>query len=152
MSDFLEELGHSAEMPWGEVYHTKWMKEEFRKWSRTMEKVKWIEKVRNYVRKNILRYDINALLKSEGLIFYLPKETRIAGSFGEATLAYYIKRWTSSKNYKGKKIFVITDERLEDLSYWVIGCSDEIFFGFEEFKSYFKKNFNRKLRRRKRIA
>lgn len=153
MADFLEKLGHSVEFPWGEVYHSKWMKQEFYNWLKSMKKEDWVSRVRKYMRSQVIRFDINALLRSDGIIFYLPKNTKTVGSYGEQTLAYYLKKWREDKEGKkyasGKRIFVIVEEEPEDLSFWLIGCSDRIFWSIEEFKEYFLENFNRKRKRRK---
>lgn len=144
VADFLDSLGHSAEFPWGEVYHGKEMKGQFSEWIPHMSRDEWIHKVRRYMRAQVIRYDLNALLRSDGLIFYLPKGAVTVGSYGEQTVAYYLKKWTNQPKYKGKRIFVIIeDDDLMSMSYWLIGCSDVLFFSMKEFKRYFKQNFNR---------
>lgn len=149
MSNFLDELGHAAEFPWGEVYHGKEMKGIFSLWLKKMKVDDWLARVRKYMRAQVIRYDINALLKSDGIIFYLPKGTKTVGSYGEQTLAYFLKKW-KGKRFQGKKIFVIVENEPKELSYWLIGCSDRVFFKMEDFKEYFKKHFNRNSKKRKR--
>jgi len=154
MSDFLHELGHNAEFPWGEVYHSKWMRGEFKRDLKKMKREDWLKKVRRYMRAQVIRFDLQTLLKSDGIIFYIPKGTRTVGSYGEQTLAYYLKVWEPDKKGKkfarGKRIFVIAEDPIEDLSYWMIGCSDWIFSSLDEFRAYFKNNFNRNKKRKKK--
>lgn len=147
MVNFLESLGHEGLMPWGEIYHSKWVRGEYKKWATEMKPEDFCSRVRKHMRGNVLNFDINALLDSDGIIFYLPKDTKTVGSHGEITLAYYLKRWVTNgkkKWFEGKKIFLITDIPIEEMPYWLIGCSDYIFFSMEEFEKYFKENFDRK--------
>lgn len=153
VADFLEELGHTAEFPWGEVYHGKEMRGEFKTWFKESSKSDWVSRVRKYMRSQVIRYDINALLRSNGIIFYLPKGAKTVGSYGEQTLAYYLKKWRpEEKKYQDISIFVIAEDGPEELSYWLIGCADWIFWSMDEFKEYFRKNYNRLEKRRRKIT
>lgn len=147
MIQFLESLGHEGLMPWGEMYHSTWIKGEYKTWAKTMKEDEYLARVRKHMRKNVIHFDLNQLLDSDGLICSFPKDVITAGSHGEITLAYYLKKWESNgkkKWFDGKKIFVITDIPTNELPYWLIGCSDRIFTNKGDFEKYFKESFNRK--------
>lgn len=147
MDDFFDELGHEAIMPWGEVYHGKKIKQKFRRLRETLTRDQYLDEVRAYMRKNIIQFDLNALIESDVILFWHPRDVKTAGSFGEITLAYYLREWTK-KDYK---IWVITDERKDELSYWVTGCSDKIFKTFEDFEDWFKNKYNNKKEEKSKI-
>jgi len=154
MIEFLELLGHEGLMPWGEMYHSKWIKGEYKTWAEEMKPDEFCARVRKHMRANVLNFDISQVLNADGTIFYLPKETKTVGSYGEITLAYYLRKWGSNgkkKWFDGKKLFVITENLAGDLPYWLIGCSDYIFFSQEEFEKYFKENFDRKKKVKKNV-
>jgi len=144
--EFLENQGHEALLPWGEIYHGKKGKAVFSEWMKNMKKEEFFQRVRSYMRRYVIKWDLKAVEKCDGIIFYLPKDTPTVGSYGELTLIYYFVHHRKFKKFKGrqKRIFVITEMPLEDLSYWLIGCSDRIFFGMKDFKRYFERKFNRK--------
>jgi len=64
ISDFLEEMGHTAQWPWGEVYHGKKIKEIFIEWKETMSTDEWLKEIRTFVRRKVIRYDLEAVLSS----------------------------------------------------------------------------------------
>ena len=148
VSSFLETLGHEALMPWGQMYHSKAMGEEYERWAGELKPEEFFARVRKDIRKKILSFDLNQVLKADGLIFYLPKGIQTYGSSGEITLAYYLKKWGNGKKrfYEGRRIFLITDIPLKDTPRWLVGCSDYVFTSLEEFREFFKENLDRKNR------
>lgn len=151
LREFLEEYGHEALLPWGEIYHGKKGKMVFLNWAKELSPKVYFAKVRKYMRRHVIKWDLKAVEACDGIIFWLPKGIKTVGSYGEITLIYYFIYHKKYSKWKGKqkKIFVITDIPIEELSYWLIGCSDKIFKNFKKFKKYFKENFNQK-RKRKR--
>lgn len=142
IEDFLEELGHSARMPWGEIHSGKEGKVLFSDWVKVMNPGDYYSRVRKYMRRYVIKYDLKQVVKGDGIIFYIPKDTPTVGSYGEQTLKYYLLNYR--KKTENKKIFVITDVPFSEQSYWMIGCSDMIFHSFEEFKQYFREHYDLK--------
>lgn len=140
MDDFLDELGHEAIMPWGEVYHGKKIKMKFKRLRLTATRDDYFDEVREYMKTNIIKFDLDALIASDAILFWHPRDIKTAGSFGEVTLAHYLRAWTG-KNYQ---IWVVSDYHKDELSYWVIGCSDKIFKSIEDFEDWFKKKYGEK--------
>jgi len=145
--DFLEELGHEALLPWGEIFHGKKGKAVFNEWTEEMSSVEYLRRVSKYMRTYVMKWDLKAVIKSDGVICYLPKGVPTSGSHGELTLIYYLLHHKKRKKNRSPRIFVVTDEKLEDLFYWVIGCSDRVFFDWKSFKKYFKEHFSNKQRK-----
>jgi len=141
----LEELGHEAIFPWGEIFHGKKGKAVFSDWAKVMDHDEYLGRVRKYMRRYVIKWDIKAVEACDGIVFWLPKDVKTVGSHGEATLIYYFVHHKRLKKYRGrhKKIFIISDIPLSDLSNWTIGCSDRIFKSWNEFWKYMKDNFNR---------
>lgn len=146
IKEFLEECGHEALFPWGEIYHGKKGKAVFSEWVKEMSSEDCLGRIRTYMRRFVLKWDLQAVDNCDGIIFWLPKDLKTVGSYGEETLIYYFVYHKKYKKYIGrfKRIFIVTDIPLEEMSYWMIGCSDRIFKSFDEFKDYFRKNFNKK--------
>jgi len=146
LREYLEDQGHEGLLPWGEIYHGKMGRLVFTKWAKSMSRDDYLGRVRKYFRKYVIKWDIRAVEACDGIIFWLPKDIPTVGSHGECTLIYYLvhhkklAKWRASH----KKIFVVTTIPAKDLSYWLIGCSDRIFFNWNEFKAYFGKRFNNK--------
>jgi len=143
--EFLENLGHEAIFPWGEIYHGKKGKAVFSDWAKEMDQDEFLGRVRKYMRRFVIKWDLKAVEACDGIVFFLPKGVKTIGSHGEATLIYYFIHHKKFKKYRKrmKRIFIITDTPLEELSYWLIGCSDWIFPSFKEFKKYMRINFDR---------
>lgn len=151
LREFLEDQGHEAILPWGEIYHGKMGRDVFMRWAVEMSQDDYLGRVRTYMRKFVVKYDIAAVEASDGIIFWLPKETQTVGSYGELTLIYYLAYHKKNGKFKGnyKKIFIVTDLPLEDLSYWMIGCSDRVFLSWDSFKEWFIRHFsNKKVKKR----
>jgi len=146
MREFLENLGHEAIFPWGEIYHGKLGKAAFSKWLKRMSVPDFFGRVRKYMRRYVIKWDIKAVEACDGVIFWLPRNVRTVGSYGEATLIYYLIYHKRLKKYKGrrKKIFVVTDIPPQELGYWLIGCSDRIFTTMDKFKEYFEENYDKR--------
>lgn len=151
LREFLESLGHEAILPWGEIYHGKMGRAVFKKWIKKMSLNDCLSRIRKYMRRYVIKWDLKAVEKCDGIIFWLPKGVPTVGSFGELTLIYYFIHHKKLKKYKGrkKKIFIVTEIPIADLSYWLIGCSDRIFFHMKDFKEYFEQEY--KQERGKRI-
>ena len=144
--EFLEECGHEALFPWGEIYHGKKGKAVFTEWATTMPLDDYLGRVRKYMRRYVIKWDLKAVEASDGIIFWLPKNVKTVGSYGELTTIYFLAIHKKLAKWKGshKKIFVITTIPLGNLSNWMIGCSDRIFFNWKDFREYFIKHFNNK--------
>ena len=138
MDDFLDEHGHEAVMPWGEVYHGKKIKMKFKRLRVDLERDKYFDEVRKYMKENIVKYDLDALISSDAVLFWHPRDVKTAGSFGEITLAHYLREWTGRKY----QIWVVSDYHKDELSYWVIGCSDKVFKTMEDFEDWFLKKYD----------
>jgi|GEM_PF-3586291 hypothetical protein len=83
-------------------------------------------------------YMINTDLKMVGiadfLTVWIPKfSSEICGSYGEATLAYYLK----------KPIYVITERSLKpnELPSWLTGLSTEVFSNWEDYFIFIEKTW-----------
>ncbi len=142
--EFLEKCGHEALLPWGEIYHGKRGRAVFSEWAKTMSKDDFLGRVRKYMRRFVIKWDLKEVEAADGIIFFLPKDVATVGSYGEETLIYYLAYHKKLAKWKAshKKILVVTDIPVEELSYWMIGCSDRVFFGWKSFKDWFIRHFD----------
>jgi len=137
MDDFFERMGHEAIMPWELAHQERKIKTRFERICKNSKRDDFLDEVRKFMRSNIIKFDIEKLVNCDAILFWHPRDVKTAGSFGEVTLAYYFRE------YLGKefKIWVITDYRKNELSYWTVGCSDKVFQSFEDFEEYFEKKY-----------
>lgn len=93
-----------------------------------------IEEIRNLVRYTIIPPDLKMVEECSFLTLYIPKSgSEICGSYGEATLAFYL----------GKPVYIVTKRKLNPvrLPSWIVGCSVEIFTNWTDYLEFIKKNW-----------
>ena len=134
MKYFLEKLGHKVLLPWGLRKHRKNM---FQLDCKELMRQGKYDEAREIVAKErgLLLTDISCVLKADYLIVYLPSNTKMFGTSGEVTLAFYLNQYCGMT----KKVLIITDFSPDDFPLWILGCSDVIFKSFEDCKSYIQK-------------
>jgi len=130
-------MGHEAIMPWELAHQERKIKSRFERICKNHSRDDFLDEVRAFMRQNIIKFDISKLVESDAILMWYPRDVKTAGSLGEITLAYYLKEY-GGKDYK---IWIITDYRKNELSYWVIGCSDKIFQTFDDFEAWFEKKY-----------
>jgi len=94
-----------------------------------------IETTRSLVSSHMINTDLKMVEKSTFLTVWIPKLNgyEICGSYGEVTLAYYLK----------KPIYVVTERSLKpvELPSWLVGCSTAIFESWDEYLTFIKKEY-----------
>lgn len=138
MDDFFDETGHEAIMPWELAHQERKIKTRFEKICKNSKRDDFLDEVRKFMRNNIIRFDLNKLQECDAILFFHPRDIKTAGSYGEISIAYYLREWVK-KDYQ---IWVITDYRKNELSYWTIGVSDKVFKSFDDFEEWFLKKYD----------
>ena len=93
-----------------------------------------IEAIRNQVSLEIIPPDFDMVEICNFVTLYIPqKGYEICGSYGEMTLAFYLK----------KPVYIVTKRRLKPINVpkWAIGCSTKIFSNWEDYLAFIKKNW-----------
>ena len=130
ISEFLiKELNHIVFNPCLEENHVLTRNEfhNFRKW-----KTKDLPRFRKVVHK-IIDNDINTLLNRADYIICLWDKHVLTGggTHGELTMAYR----------HNIPVYMVTSIPLEEISSWIVGCTTEIFSGFEMLKMFLHEKF-----------
>jgi nucleoside 2-deoxyribosyltransferase len=101
----------------------------FREW-----KTKDLERFRRVVRK-IIAFDLDLIEnKADYLICYLNgASAQSGGTPAELTVAHR----------KGIPVFLVTSQPAEEISGWMLGCSDQVFSSIEELKEFLVMRFSR---------
>ena len=125
LSDFLvKQLQHRVFNPCLEESHVLNQEEfhSFRKWKTTD-----IKRFREVVHK-IIKKDLTKIIDEVDYIICLWDKHVLGGggTHGELTMAHWYK----------KPVYLVTDMPLKNISSWIIGCSTEIFFNFDQLKQY----------------
>ncbi len=124
LTPFLQTLGHQVYDPAADVRKNLTDEEvrDFRKWKTTD-----LPRFQKTVRK-IIEWDLEWIeRKSDYVICYFDEAaSRGAGTQGELTLAYRM----------GMPAYVVLGMPIEKVSGWILGCATEVFFDFEQLKSY----------------
>lgn len=96
-----------------------------------------LNKIRKLVRTKLIGVDLRMDADCDFLTLYIPIDNgyEICGSYGELTLAYYLK----------KPIFIVTDRKLlpSQIPCWAVGCSTWIFRTWEEYLKYVKEHYGK---------
>jgi len=92
-----------------------------------------IKTTRSLVSSHMINTDLKMVEKADFLTVWIPKLNgyEICGSYGEITLAYYLK----------KPVYVITERSLKpvELPSWLIGCSTEVFTSWKDYLKFIKR-------------
>ena len=101
----------------------------FREW-----KVKDLERFRRVVRK-IIAFDLDLIEnKADYVICYWDGGlAQSGGTPAELTVAHR----------KGIPVFLVTSEAVEEISGWMLGCSDQVFSSIEQLKEFLVTRFSR---------
>ena len=96
-----------------------------------------IDFIRKYASEIIIPPDLKMVEETDFLTVYIPLDNgyEICGTFGEITLAFYMK----------KPVYVVTDRSLNPntLPIWLIGCSTVIFKSWNKYLSFIKKHYGK---------
>lgn len=104
---------------------------KLKKWMEAGE----VDKVRAFVKNIIIPPDLNMVEDCDFITLYVPEDNgyEICGTYGEATLQFYLK----------KPLFIVTDRSLKPvkLPAWLVGCSTKIFSSWDEYLEYIKDTY-----------
>jgi hypothetical protein len=94
-----------------------------------------VEKVRAFVKNIVIPPDLKMVKVCSFVTLYVPEDNgyEICGTYGEATLQFYLK----------KPLLIVTDRSLKPvkLPAWLIGCSTKIFSSWTEYLEYIKDTY-----------
>jgi len=94
-----------------------------------------VDKVRAFVKNIVIPPDLKMVEKCDFITLYVPEDNgyEICGTYGEATLQFYLK----------KPLLVVTDRSLKPIKLpaWLIGCSTKIFQSWAEYLEYIKDTY-----------
>lgn len=126
VTDKLKEKGIEALNPMGQRGGDRLGKhrEKLKMWMDTGE----ISKVRHFVSNTVIPPDLEMVEEATFLTLYVPVDDgyEICGTFGEATLAFFLKK---------KPLYIVTDRSLKPIKLpaWLVGCSTKIFGTWAEY-------------------
>src|SRR6202167_2320816 len=125
-----EQLGHRVYDP-AEDEKKNLSDEEaahFREW-----KSSDVERFRRVVRK-IIAFDLDIIENdADYLICYWDAQTKSGGTSAELTIAHR----------KGIPVYLVTTLRSQEISGWMLGCSDQVFASIEQLKAFLAARFAR---------
>lgn len=94
-----------------------------------------LETTRSLVSGHMIKTDLQMVEEADFLTVWIPKLNgyEICGSYGEITLAYYLK----------KPIYIVTERCLapSELPSWLVGCSTVIFTNWTDYYGFIKKRY-----------
>jgi hypothetical protein len=95
-----------------------------------------LSKIRKFVKDTVIPPDLKMVEECDFLTIYVPHDGKeICGSYGEATLAFYL----------GKPVYVVTRRDLKpvNLPNWLIGLSDEIFTSWLDYLQFIEEKWSK---------
>jgi len=122
MEDFLHRFGHETINPLNELGVTLgdvWRKLE------TLRTNSEIEKLRQYVKDELIFKDTQSIRNSDAIIAYIRRY-----SVGTSAELFFNKWILGQPNY------IICDLPINEWNYWMVGLSSKMFRSIEDFKEY----------------
>jgi hypothetical protein len=100
----------------------------FREW-----KVSDVERFRRVVRE-IIAYDLDSIENhADYVVCYWDAQAKSGGTSAESTIAHR----------KGISVYLVTTLRSQEISGWMLACSDQVFRSVEELKEFLTARFSR---------